>query len=307
MAQITIPPTIEPLLQEGATLLVSVSGGKDSDCMALELARLRAIHSWPGDLLLIHADTGMEWPQSEPHCHQLADRLGAELVVVCHDHTLLEGIRRRMVKRPDAPPFPSSQARYCTATWKRGVIDKFIRNAYPSDTNVVCAIGVRAEESRSRAKRDNVTVRKGAAAPTKNRQVLDWLPIHHYTLSDVWLVLGYSLSELIALQRQYATSEPAVQQQMALDFAAHVAYLRGNNRVSCGICPLANQNDIANGVRYNLDLFRDLVEIEITSGFSFQPKRWLAHCAPDLLTADQRERLAQVRSTTQHPQQLALF
>ena len=120
---VTLPPEIAGLLQAGATLLISVSGGKDSDCMALELARLRASHGWPGDLLLIHADTGMEWPESEAHCRQLARRLRAELVVVRHDHTLLEGIRRRMAKRPDAPPFPSSQARYCTSTWKRWVID----------------------------------------------------------------------------------------------------------------------------------------------------------------------------------------
>ena len=101
---ITLESTVEKLLQNGATLLVSVSGGKDSDCMALELARLHIHleHDWPGDLLLIHADTGMEWRESEPHCHQLADRLGVELVVLRHDHTLLEGIHRRMMKRPDA-------------------------------------------------------------------------------------------------------------------------------------------------------------------------------------------------------------
>lgn len=307
MSHIALPPEIERLLQEGATLLVSVSGGKDSDCMALELARLRVKHDWPGDLLLIHADTGMEWRESEPHCRQLADRLGVELVVVRHDHTLLEGIHRRMVKRPDAPPFPSSQARYCTSTWKRSVIDKFIRNTYPSDANVVSAIGIRAEESCSRSKRETITVRKGATAPTKNRQVLDWLPIHHYTLSDVWHVLGYTLSELLALQNRYVASEPEIQCRMEQEFAAHVAYLRGNSRVSCGICPLANQNDISNGVHYNVDLFRALVEIEIASGFSFQQKRWLADCAPELLTDDQIERLAQTRNTEHQPQQLAMF
>jgi 3'-phosphoadenosine 5'-phosphosulfate sulfotransferase (PAPS reductase)/FAD synthetase len=307
MSQITPPLKIEQLLQDGAILLVSVSGGKDSDCMALELTRLRAVYGWSGDLLLIHSDTGMEHPESEPHCRELARQIDVELVVVRHQYTLLEGIRRRMAKRPDAPPFPSSQARYCTATWKRDLVSKFIRNTYPSEANVVCAIGIRSSESRSRARRKTVTIRKGAAAPTKNRQVLDWLPIHHYTLSDVWNVLGYSLPELLALQKRYAASDPKIQYQMEQAFKAHVAYLRGNNRVSCALCSLANKNDLANGARYNPDLFRELVEIEITSGFSFQHKRWLADFAPELLTADQRQRLAQVRAQKHQPQQLSLF
>jgi 3'-phosphoadenosine 5'-phosphosulfate sulfotransferase (PAPS reductase)/FAD synthetase len=171
----------------------------------------------------------------------------------------------------------------------------------------VCAIGIRSSESRSRATRKTATIRKGATAPTKNRQVLDWLPIHHYTRSDVWRVLGYSLPELAMLQKHYATSEPEIQRQMEQEFTAHVAYLRGNSRVSCGICPLANKNDIGNGARYNHDLFHELVEIEIASGFSFQHKRWLADVAPELLTADQIERLAQARNTKHQPQQLTLF
>jgi hypothetical protein len=120
-------------------------------------------------------------------------------------------------------------------------------------------------------------------------------------------VLGYSLSELVALQNRYAISDPKIQRKMEQAFTAHVAYLRGNNRVSCALCPLANKNDLANGARYNPGLFRELVEIEITSGFSFQHKRWLADFAPELLTADQRQRLAQVRNTEHQPQQLSLF
>ena len=115
------------------------------------------------------------------------------------------------------------------------------------------------------------------------------------------------MSELVALQNRYAISDPKIQRKMEQAFTAHVAYLRGNNRVSCALCPLANKNDLANGARYNPGLFRELVEIEITSGFSFQHKRWLADFAPELLTADQRQRLAQVRNTEHQPQQLSLF
>ena len=70
---------------------------------------------------------------------------------------------------------------------------------------------------------------------------------------------------------------------------------------------MASRNDLANGVVWNPNHFRDLVDLEITSGFSFQHKRWLADFAPELLTADQRQRLAQVRAQKDHPHQLPLF
>lgn len=62
-----IPPELHTILSAGDHLIVSVSGGKDSDCQAIELARLRSQHGWTGRFIFIHADVGrMEWPS---RCH----------------------------------------------------------------------------------------------------------------------------------------------------------------------------------------------------------------------------------------------
>lgn len=63
------------------------------------------------------------------------------------------------------------------------------------------------------------------------------------------------------------------------------------------MCVLANQNDLLNGILWNPDHYRDLVELELTSGFSFQQGRFLADIRPELLTEDQRERRARLRQT----------
>jgi 3'-phosphoadenosine 5'-phosphosulfate sulfotransferase (PAPS reductase)/FAD synthetase len=297
-------PQIQHALDNGAALIVSVSGGKDSDAMALVLHRARQHFRWRGRFILCHADLGrMEWPQSLPHCRDLVDRLDAEFVVVQHDHDLLEGIQRRRIKRPDAPPFPSAAARYCTATWKRSVIDKYIRRTFPRDQTVICAMGLRAEESATRARRDPCAPRTKASAPTKNRHVLDWLPIHHWALAQVWAEIGYTLDELRAIQTE--TRHTGV---VPSDFKAHPAYALGNERVSCALCVLASRNDLGVGAAHNPDLYRQLVDLELESGYSFQPGRWLADSHPHLLTDTQRERLAAMRQPEEvTPTQLTLF
>jgi hypothetical protein len=267
---VLLPGDVRGMLESGADLVVSVSGGKDSDCMALELASLRAVYGWDGRFILIHADVGrMEWPQSLPHCAALADRLGAEFVVVRHaKRDLMDGIHLRMETRPDAPPFPSSAARWCTSDYKRAVIDKWLRNNVP--TAAVSAIGFRREESAARAKQPLCEVRAGATAPTKGRRVLDWHPILEYRLADVWRVIGYTLDELRAIQTE--TKRTGI---VPIDFRGHPAYAFGNERVSCALCVLGSLNDLRNGAAHNPAIHAELVEIEERSGFTFQQGRSL--------------------------------
>jgi hypothetical protein len=56
---------------------------------------------------------------------------------------------------------------------------------------------------------------------------------------------------------------------------------------------------LLNGILWNPDHYRDLVELELTSGFSFQQGRWLAEMQPDLLSDAQRQRWTQLRQTAQ--------
>ena len=47
----------------------------------------------------------------------------------------------------------------------------------------------------------------------------------------------------------------------------------------------------------NAPTYRRIVNLEIASGFSFQPGRWLADVSPHLLTAQQRESLALAKAS----------
>ena len=278
---ILIPDDIQTALDNDSALIVSVSGGKDSDCMALEIARLRQQYNWQGRFVLLHCDVGrMEWKQSIHHCEQLAQKLGAEFVVVRHhDKDLIDGIWARYDSRPDAPPFPSNAYRWCTAGWKRNPADKWIRNNCPE--GAVCAMGLRREESVSRSKKLPCEVRNGATAPTKNRHVWNWHPILNYRLADVWHTIGYTLHELRSLQ---VTPEHLDAMGLTLDqyadqvqFKAHPAYLAGNERVSCALCVLASKNDLRNGAIYQPDTYKQLVQIEVATGYTFQQDVSLLH------------------------------
>jgi 3'-phosphoadenosine 5'-phosphosulfate sulfotransferase (PAPS reductase)/FAD synthetase len=153
--------------------------------------------------------------------------------------------------------------RYCTSDLKRGPISRWLRNTFPSG-NVICAMGLRAEESSARAKRQTFRLRKDSSAPTKGRFVYDWLPIHDWTEADVWNCI-----------RQHGD-------------IAHPAYRleRPNQRLSCALCVLASLNDLINGAVHNPDTYREYCRIEAVTGYSFRKDFWLSDVKPDLLPPD---------------------
>ncbi len=60
-------PDAISLLRGGAALVLSVSGGKDSDAMCYHLLDLRQREGWSGEVALIHADLGRaEWHSTRP-------------------------------------------------------------------------------------------------------------------------------------------------------------------------------------------------------------------------------------------------
>ena len=292
MTAISLPDIILNALDNGAALLLSCSGGKDSDAMSYRLLEEKRIRGWYGETLIIHADLGrMERTETPAYVESFANLLDLELVVVRHPkYDLLEGFRQRMLKLreedKDAPPFSSIANRYCTSDWKREPISKFIRNYFPENITVVCAMGLRAEESPARAKRPIVALRPGTQAPTKGRIVYDWNPIHQWKLAQVWWAI-----------RQYGN-------------IYHPAYDAnnervGNDRLSCGMCILGCVSDQRNGAYDRPETYQALVDIELESGFSFQENRPLFNVAPELLREDQLALIAEIKAQT--PQQRSLF
>ncbi len=257
------PPNPDPvqLLRAGAALVLSVSGGKDSDAMCHHLLQRRQMEGWSGEVIMIHADLGVrvEWQQTPDYVQHLAQRKDVPLHVVRWSHgDLIDRIWQRYHKDPSRPCWPSAQMRYCTADLKRGPISRELRRLFPSG-NVICAMGLRAQESQSRARRPTFSLRTDSSAPTKGRFVYDWLPIHDWMETDVWDCI-----------RKHGNIH-------------HEAYSLGNHRLSCALCVLASLNDLINGAVHNPDTYREYCRIEAVTGYSFRKDFWLTDLKPDLL------------------------
>lgn len=296
MKEIEIPSEIQNALYAGATLAISISGGKDSQAMLYALMKQRERHHWPGAVFAVHAHLGrMEWPQTLSHCEKMCSEVGIRLVVVSRPQgDLLQEMQDRMEKLrgQNKPHFPSAASRYCTADQKRSQIDKVLRAApFPDSKNryctshhktnqidkalrghhaVISAEGIRAQESPARAKRPAWEYRQQIC--TRQRTAYTWRPILHWSEDDVWGEMGASRADLLERQTLYRTGDPT-----AFDgWRGHPAYVMGNQRLSCAICVLASRSDIVNGAQHNPDLYREIVQMEKESGFGFRQDLWLS-------------------------------
>jgi 3'-phosphoadenosine 5'-phosphosulfate sulfotransferase (PAPS reductase)/FAD synthetase len=148
---IALPPVISQALDAGATLAISISGGKDSQALLAALVAERAQRGWAGPIMAIHADLGrMEWPQTAGHCERITREAGLELVVVRRPQgDLLQEMQDRMEKLRDTgkPHWPSAEARYCTSDQKRSQIDKALRAPHwPDAQNRYCTSHQKANQ-----------------------------------------------------------------------------------------------------------------------------------------------------------------
>lgn len=108
---------------------------------------------------------------------------------------------------------------------------------------------------------------------------IDWNPILDWSVTDVWEAIGHSMAELRARRHLWSVGQKA----SALDgWLAHPAYVLGNERLSCALCILGSPGDLENGARHNPELFAELVEMERSSGFTFQQDFSLVELAEEL-------------------------
>ena len=290
MSLFNVPDVIRAALSEGAILSTSISGGKDSQAMLNLVNELEAERHE-----VVHADLGRaEWPQTPAFVEQLADEAARTLHVVRRvKGDLVQRIEERLEKvstltgKPPAKPFwPSAAQRYCTSDLKRGPIQKQQRT-YGKTKLLISCMGMRAEESRNRAKKPVVAVNRTLTckrlremAPAEalsnwddtGRLVLEWLPLHQFQLADVWSAIGTSTAELTRRQELYKAGQA---DEAIAGWPAHVAYVYGNERLSCALCVLAGIGDLCNGKKHHPELYAKYVELEEKSGFTFQDGRSL--------------------------------
>lgn len=202
-------PTIAELVARGALFVINHSGGKDSQAMDI------AMRFIPRDqLVVVHADLGrVEWSGAMAHIEATTN---ANRVIKC------EPVRGFLQMVEDRGMFPSPDVRQCTSDLKRGPIEKVIRHltyerkkaGHPAWNLVVNCMGLRADESRNRAKlRPFALNKKNSKA---GREWYDWLPIHDWDEGRV-----------------FATIKMAGQ-------SPHRVYLLGMKRFSCVFCIYAD-------------------------------------------------------------------
>ena len=276
---ITVPTEIKGAIREGATIVLSMSGGKDSQAMASAVVRYLEENQLDNRLLAVHADLGRaEWFDTDATLRSQIEDFGLELHVVQREKgDLLQRIQERAEKVGDSKPFwPSSAARYCTSDLKRNPIDKLLRTL---GSLVISVEGLRRDESAARAKKpcwerrtqiDDKRIMKGLDQG-ETREALTWRPIHEWTTEDVWVELGTSGEELERRRTEYNLPGSQEEKDLALiGWPAHAAYVRGNERLSCSICILASKSDIENGARHNPDYLAELVKLEEEYGYTFK-------------------------------------
>jgi len=268
---VCLPAAIERQLDRGAALAVSISGGKDSQAMANALVKLHRERGWTGEIFAIHADLGrIEWRQTPGHVKRIADKAGLRLVTVRRrdgqgkwdmlDHWVERG-ENMAAQGKQARPWSDASNRFCTSDMKRDPIDRYLRRY----SNVVCAVGIRAQESSARAKQPEWAVR--TKIHNGRRTASTWHPILHWTFPQVLEACGTSGLDLARRRGLYARGEVAA----ALDgWPLHPAYVFGNERLSCQFCVLACNGDLQNGADHNPQLLDELIAIEDRFGFTFK-------------------------------------
>jgi hypothetical protein len=148
-------------------------------------------------------------------------------------------------------PWSTPAQRFCQSKLKGAVLASAMRKRFATG-DIVSAVGIRAEESSSRArmpvwKRDERTTRKTGLGHTRNA-----LP--------GW-TLDYLRMRRVALHETYTVYQ--------------------STRVSCAFCIMGSINDLRASASCadNAAIFREMVQLKVRSTFSFQGIRCLADVA----------------------------
>lgn len=221
-------------------IILSLSGGKDSQAMLTimdALAHTQAAHS---NLLPIHIDTGNEWPETLPHVKMLTRKYSLRLKVLYPLRPIPDEIARR-------GKWPSAACRYCTSACKRDPYDKFIRTL--PNKRILHVTGERKEESRNRStlpERETET-----RLVTHKRSVEHWRPMLDFSEDDIFAINARS------------------------NLPQHPAYYYGLTRMSCMFCVLARHNELRIAAERHPAIAERFLELEKTIEHKFTEKNSL--------------------------------
>lgn len=222
-------------------IILNSSAGKDSQAMIDYVVQLADEQNVRDRLLVVHADLGrMEWAGTRDLAERQAKHYGLPFEVVSRPQDLLDHIEARGM-------WPDSQNRYCTSDHKRDQIVKIIRRCKivgDRPVRVLNCMGLRADESPKRAKMQ--AFESNPRASCGSRQVDNWLPIHSWSIEQVWERIRQSGVE------------------------HHPAYDLGMPRLSCVFCVFAPKAALMLAGKHNPQLLAEYVRVEQKIGHTFR-------------------------------------
>jgi 3'-phosphoadenosine 5'-phosphosulfate sulfotransferase (PAPS reductase)/FAD synthetase len=245
-------------------IVVSISGGKDSQVMLWHVVRLLAEHGLLDRLVVLHCDLGeSEWEGTGELAREHARLAGARFILTSRiggtakkDSSVYRkgetyGSILDYAERRGSWPAPGP--RWCTSEFKRGpastvytALAREWRQAGGSGRpcRILDCQGLRAAESPGRAKLGALTVRKSNGA----QHVDTWLPIHRLSEAQVWADIRTS------------------------GWVHHYAYDLGMPRLSCAFCIFASRDVLLLAGEHNRDLLDRHVAVEERIGHTFKAK-----------------------------------
>jgi 3'-phosphoadenosine 5'-phosphosulfate sulfotransferase (PAPS reductase)/FAD synthetase len=227
-------------------ILVNTSAGKDSQAMLDYVVELADAAGVRDRIVAVHADLGrVEWPGTAELAEEHAAHYGLRIERIARPQgDLLTHIEQRGM-------FPSSTARYCTSDHKRGQIRKVMTKlvaelALPRPARILNCMGLRAQESPARAKKEILRYDAPASGKGTVRQVTEWLPILHWSTEDVWARIAQAGTR------------------------AHPAYAEGMPRLSCCFCVLASRGALVRAAQLAPELAAEYAAVEVRIGHRFR-------------------------------------
>ena len=233
-------------------VVINTSAGKDSQAMTDYVVDCADKAGVPRErLVMVHADLGdMEWPGTKELAAEHAAHYGLRFEVV--HRVTAAGERQNLLQQVEARgKWPSSTCRYCTSDHKRGPVGTLLTRLVTESratgirrrVNILNCLGLRADESPARAKRQAVSQDKRSS--NGRRLVTVWLPIHGWDEASVWARIE------------------------AAGTRAHPAYRR-LRRLSCSFCIFSPPDALVIAGQERPDLLDRYVEVEQKIGHRFR-------------------------------------
>jgi 3'-phosphoadenosine 5'-phosphosulfate sulfotransferase (PAPS reductase)/FAD synthetase len=263
-------PGFVPDLTEYDWVVVSTSGGKDSEAMLSYVKRLAEAAGIGDRVVAVHADLGIaDWTGTVELARKQAAALGIrfELCSRIGKRGTKDG---KIYKKGEVfgavPDFAEHRGmwpalhgpRWCTGHFKAEPIKTVFtalarewRNATgikERPCHILDCQGLRAEESNPRAKIPQLR----ELLKTRNQWVETWLPIQFWKVGEVWAEIK------------------------AAGLPHHRAYDIGLPRLSCVFCIYAPRAALVLAGRHNKELLREYVRVEKEIGHTFRQDLSLA-------------------------------